>query len=141
MTPLMWMWPLDRAMGATTAHKAPGRMADGTCTWGLAWMIDKCRRKMNGRGEYITTEITRRKGGRPRRRGRPREGSYVAERSWGFLSSSEESLLLGTLGCPILCVYHPRNESSPYHIPTFGLTLYKFIVMDYGSKTVTLQYQ
>ena len=25
-------------------------------------MIDKCRRKMNGREEYITTEITQRKG-------------------------------------------------------------------------------
>ena len=37
-------------------------------------MTDKCRRRMNGREEYITTEITQRKGGRrPRRRGRPRE--------------------------------------------------------------------
>ena len=34
-------------------------------------MIDKCRRRMNGREEYITTEITQ-SGGRPRRR-RPRE--------------------------------------------------------------------
>ena len=32
--PLMWMWPLDRAMGATTAHRAPERMAEGTCTRG-----------------------------------------------------------------------------------------------------------
>ena len=30
---LMWMWSLDRAMGATAAHRAPERMADGTCTW------------------------------------------------------------------------------------------------------------
>ena len=38
-------------------------------------MIDKCRRRMNEREEYITTEITQSKGGggRPRRRGRPRE--------------------------------------------------------------------
>ena len=94
---------------------------------------------MNGRREYIITEITQRKGGQLGRRGRPRKGSYVAERSWGFPSSSEESLLLGTLGHPIMCVYHPWNELSPYQSPTFGPTLYKFIVMDYGLKTVTLQ--
>ena len=45
-------------MGATTAHKAPERMADGMCTRGYAWMTDKCRRRMNGREGYITTEIT-----------------------------------------------------------------------------------
>ena len=102
-------------------------------------MTDKCRRKMNGRREYITTEITQRKGGQPGRRGRPREGSCVAERSWGFPSSSEVSLLPGTLVHPILCVYHPRNEPSPYQSPTFGPTFYKFIVIGYGLKTMTLQ--
>ena len=56
-------------------------------------------------------------------------GSCVTERSWGFPSSSEGSLLLGTLGRPILCVFHPRNKPSPYQSPTFGPTLYKFIVM------------
>ena len=30
----MWMWPLDRVMGATAAHRAPERVADGTCTRG-----------------------------------------------------------------------------------------------------------
>ena len=43
-------------MGATTAHKAPERMADGMCTRGYAWMTDRCRRRMNGREGYITTE-------------------------------------------------------------------------------------
>ena len=56
-------------------------------------------------------------------------GSCVTERSWGFSSSSEVSLLLGTLGRPILCVFHPQNKPSPYQRPTFGPTLYKFIVM------------
>ena len=51
LTPLMWMWPLDSAMGATTTHRVPERMTDGTCTWGWAWMTDKCRRRMNGREE------------------------------------------------------------------------------------------
>ena len=31
--------------------------------------------------------------------------------------------------CPILCFFHPQNKSSPHQNPTFGLTLYKFIVM------------
>ena len=36
-------------------------------------MIDKCRRRMNRREGYITIEISQRRGGGPRRRGRPRE--------------------------------------------------------------------
>ena len=28
----MWMWPLDNAMGTTAAHRAPERVANGTCT-------------------------------------------------------------------------------------------------------------
>ena len=34
-------------------------------------------------------------------------GSYLTKRGWGFLSSSEGSLLPGTLGRLILCVFHP----------------------------------
>ena len=56
----MWMWPLDNAMGATFAHRAPERMADGTCTRGWTWMTDKCRRRMNIRKGYITREISQR---------------------------------------------------------------------------------
>ena len=56
-------------------------------------------------------------------------GSYLIERGWGFPSLSEGSLLPGTLGHPILCVFHPQNKSSPHQSPTFGPTLYKFIVM------------
>ena len=38
-------------------------------------MTDKCRRRINGREEYITTEITQKGGGgrRPRRKERPIE--------------------------------------------------------------------
>ena len=36
-------------------------------------MTDKCRRRMNRREKYITTEITQSKRGRPKRGGRPRE--------------------------------------------------------------------
>ena len=135
----MWMWPLDSAIGAIAAHRVPERMADGTCIGGWAWMTDKCRRRMNRREGYITTEISQRmgddqegKGGRPGRRGRPREKKEapVWLRGVGpFPSSSEGSLLPRTLGRPILCAFHPQNKSSPHQSPTFGSTLYKFIVM------------
>ena len=100
-------------------------------------MTDKCRRKMNGREEYITTEITQRRGegggGRmakkKREAQRKERGSCLTERGWGFPSPSEGSLLPGTLGRLILCVFHPQYKPSPYHSLTFGPTLYKFIVM------------
>ena len=47
-------------MGATAAHRAPERMADGTCTREWTWMTDKCKRRMNRREGYITTEILQR---------------------------------------------------------------------------------
>ena len=47
-------------MGATSAHRAPERMADGTCIRGWTWMTDKCRRRMNIRKGYITREISQR---------------------------------------------------------------------------------
>ena len=94
-------------------------------------MTDKCRRRMNGREEYITIEITQSRGTTKKKREAQRKegGSCVTERSWGFPSSSEESLLPGMLGHPILCVFHPQNKPSPHQSPTFGPTLYKFIVM------------
>ena len=89
---------------------------------------------MNGRGEYITTEITQRKGweaAKKKREAQRKEGgSYVTKRGWGFPSSSEGSLLPDTLGRPILCVFHLQNKPLPYQSPTFELILYKFIVMD-----------
>ena len=127
----MWMWPLDSAMGATAAHRALERMADGTCTRGWAWMTDKCRRRMNRREGYIKTKISQRRGGRPgSRRPRDRKEAPVWPRGVGaFPSSTEGSLLLGTLGRPILCAFHPQNKPSPHQSPTFGPALYKFIVM------------
>ena len=57
------MWPLDSAMGATATHRAPEKVANGMCTRVWAWMTDKCKKKMNGGGGYITKEISQ-KGGR-----------------------------------------------------------------------------
>ena len=60
----MWTWPLDSALGATTAHRASERMADGTCTQVWAWMNNKCRRRMNQEEGYITSEISQNRGGK-----------------------------------------------------------------------------
>ena len=88
---------------------------------------------MNGREEYITTEITQRVGGRMAKKKREAQrkegGSCVTKRGRGFPCSSYGSLLLGTLGRPILCVFHSQNKPSPYQSQTFGSTIYKFIVM------------
>ena len=79
-------------MWATVAYKAPERMADGTCTRGWAWMTDKCRRRMNKREGYITTEISqeRKEVGGPELRGRllcDREGlAHSRPRARGFFS-------------------------------------------------------
>ena len=94
-------------------------------------MTDKCSRRMNRREEYITIEITQSRGTAKKKREAQRKegGSCVTERSWGFPSLSEGSLLLRMLGHPILCAFHPQNKPSPYQSPTFGPILYKFIVM------------
>ena len=74
----MWMRPLDSVRGATAAHRATERVADGTCTRVKAWMTDKCRRRINGREGYITTEITQSMGG-----GKEEEGPEKGERLLG----------------------------------------------------------
>ena len=64
--------------------------------------------------------------------GRPkdRKEALVWPREVGaFPSSSEGSPLPRALGRPILCAFHSQNKPSPHQSPTFGPTLYKFIVM------------
>ena len=59
----MWTWPLDSAIGATTAHRAPEGVADGMCTQVWAWMTNKCRKRMNQKKWYITLEISHKRRG------------------------------------------------------------------------------
>ena len=97
-------------------------------------MTNKCKRRMNGREKYITTEITQRKGGgrRPRRRGRPRERKEAPVWPRGVGDSRPRARGPFSLGhwAALFCVcFHPQNKSSPYQSPTFGPTLYKFIVL------------
>ena len=99
-------------------------------------MTDKCRRKMNGREEYITTEITQRKGGRgdgQEEDGGPEKGRRLLCDREGLgipVLEREVPFFLETLGHPILCVFYPQNKSSLYQSPTFRPTIYKFIVID-----------
>ena len=84
---------------------------------------------MMNEGGYITSEISQVKeekgGGR----------LLGSEKGWEFTSSDEESFSLGTQGRPILCSqllfdHHLfQNKPLPHQSPTFGPTLYKFIVM------------
>ena len=87
-------------MGATAAHRAPERVADGTCTQVWTWMTNKCRRRMNEGEGYITIEISQRKGGRKkrkiRRKKKKEERLLGDERSWELTSSDEKSFLPGT---------------------------------------------
>ena len=77
-------------MGATTAHKAPEKVADGTCIQVWAWMTNKCKRRMNGGEGYIATEISQGSGGG----GESKKGRLLgSDRSWEFTSSDEQSFL------------------------------------------------
>ena len=125
------MWPLDNAMGATIAHRAPERAVDGTCTWVWVWMTNKCRKRMNEKEEYITTEITQRDKGERKRRRKPRERREALgmQEELGVPVLGRGVLSPWDLGRPILCIFHPQNKLSPHQSPTFRPILYKFIVI------------
>ena len=67
---------MDSALGATAAHKAPERMADGTCIQVGTWMTNKCRKRMNERWGYITSEISQVKKGEKREEGKKVPGKW-----------------------------------------------------------------
>ena len=74
-------------MGAIAAHKVPERMADGTCTQGWVWMTNKCRKRMNRKEEYITTEISQEKGGGEEEEGGPKTGRRLLRDREGLAHS------------------------------------------------------
>ena len=111
----MWMWPLDRAIGATAAHRAPERVADGTCTQVWAWMTNKYRRRMNGGKGYIATEISqkrRRKERRKKAHGKREElGVHILER--GVLSPWDVGPSDSTFLAPIWSSPVPKQAVAP----------------------------
>ena len=72
-------------MGAIAAHRAPERVADGTCTRTWAWMTDKYRRRVNGKEGYIMIEITQDRGGKKEKQqeGLEKGGRLLDERGVG----------------------------------------------------------
>ena len=96
-------------------------------------MTDKYRKMMNGGVGYITIEISQRGGGQ-RKEKEPQEkerGPWDVRGVGDFSPRARVLFSLGPLGHPILYDFSPpQNKLSPYQIPTFGSTLYKFIVMD-----------
>ena len=81
---------------------------------------------MNREEGYITSEISQKK---------KKGGLLGSQKSWEFTSSDEESFSPMVQGRLILCsqlLFDHRlfpNKPSPHQSPTFGPTLYKFIVM------------
>ena len=63
----------------------------------------------------------------------------MTERGWGFPSSSEGSLLPGTLGRPILCVFSPPKQVVALSEPNFWTHSLQIHCIGPSPKTATLQ--
>ena len=95
-------------MGATTTHRAPERVADGTRTRVWAWIIDKYRRRMNGREGYITTEITQsRRDGKKKKALRKERGSWDARGVRSFRPRARGPFSLGRWTVRFCVFFHP----------------------------------
>ena len=135
-------------MGATAAHRALERMADGTCTRGWAWMTDKCRRRMNRREGYIKTKISQRRGGRPGSRGRPRNreaqrqegGSCVTERGWRIPVLERRVPSPWDVGPPDSVCFSSPKQAITSSKPNFWTRSLQIHCNGLGLKTVTLQF-
>ena len=103
-------------------------------------MTDKCRRRMSGREEYITIEISQRRGDGQEEGGLEKgERLLGCERSGGFLSLGEGSLLPGMLGRPSLCVFHPPKQAVTSSEPNFWTHSLQIYCNGLGPKIETLQ--
>ena len=52
LTAFMWRRPLNSTTLATTTHRKPKKVSDGTCTQVSAHMINKCRAKLTQKEIY-----------------------------------------------------------------------------------------
>ena len=84
-------------MGATAAHRASERVADGTCTQVWAWMTNKCRRRINEGEGYITIEISQKRK-KKRKKKRKEEKKQERERRGGKAPGKREELGIHILG-------------------------------------------
>ena len=128
-------------MGAIAAHKVPERMADGTCTQGWVWMTNKCRKRMNRKEEYITTEISQEKGGvRKKMEAQKQEGgSCVTERGWRIPVLERGVPSPWDVGLPdSVCLSSPKQAVTSLK-PNFWPHSLQIHCNELGPKTVTLQ--
>ena len=110
-------------------------------------MTDKCKRRMNGREEYITTKTTQR-GGRPGRRRRPRNkeaqrqegGSYVTERGWRIPVLEQGVPSPWGVGPPDSVYFSSPKQAVTSSEPNFWTHSLQIHCNGLGPKTVTLQY-
>ena len=109
-------------------------------------MTSKCRRRMNGREEYVTTEITQR-GGRPRRGRRPRNreaqrkegGSHVTERGQRIPVLERGVPFPWDVGLPDSVYFSPPKQVVASLEPNFWTHSLQIHCNGLSPKTVTLQ--
>ena len=117
-------------MRAMAAHRAPRKVADGTCTRVWTWMTNKCRKKMNGGVGYITTEISQKGDGLEEGGlGENEKGPWDARGARDSSPRARGPFSLGPWAVRSYAFFPPQNKPSPYQNPTSGPTLYKFIIM------------
>ena len=104
-------------------------------------MNDKCRRRMNEREEYITTEITQSRGGRPRRRGRPRERKEapVVQEELGIPVLERGVLSPWNVGPPDSMCFSPPKQTVASSEPNFWTHFLQIHCNGPGPKIATLQ--
>ena len=102
-------------------------------------MTDKCRRRMSGREEYITIEISQRRGDGQEEEGGPEKGKRLlgCERSWGFPSRGVPSPW-DVVPPDSVCFLAPK-QAVALSEPTFWTHSLQIHCNGLDSKTVTLQ--
>ena len=104
-------------------------------------MTDKCRRRMNGREEYITTEITQRRGSGQEEEGRPEKERRLLcdQKGLGIpvLKRGVPSPL--DVGLPDSVCFSPLKQAIALSEPNFWTHFLQIHYNGLSPKTVTLQ--
>ena len=126
-------------MGATAAPRAPERVADGTCTRVWVRMTDKCKRRMNGRNGYITTEITQSEGeGGETRRPRKRREAPGMQGELGVPVSGRGALSPWDVGSSDSVYFSSPKQAVASSEPNFWTHSLQIHCNGSGPKTETL---
>ena len=104
-------------------------------------MTDKCKRRMNRREGYITTEISQRRGDGQKGEGGPEKGkrSCVTKRGWCISVLEREVPSPWDVGPPDSVCFSPLKQVVASSEPNFWTHFLQIHCNRLGSKTVTLQ--